>query len=90
MNQFKVGDRIRLARTHTYLGISYTQEAGVGDVGRIDRVNKNNGKVTSVHIIWDDSPARTSNADVTCLELEVQPVTDEELAQVYRSLGVQP
>lgn len=95
--KFKKGDRVYLAKTHLYQGVEYTSEALPGATGVVNENYEHyEHPVEYVHVKWNENeyclnqPHSSSNADVSCLALELGPPTAEELAEVFASiLGTQ-
>lgn len=90
MAKFKEGDRVQLVAPHTFYGTAQNERwARVGDVGTV----ASDFTSTTSFIRWDhriDLGDECVWADNICLEAYVDAPTEEELAEVYKSLGVEP
>ncbi len=95
--KFKVGDRVELVTEHRSWGGVYKGEADLGSIAVIERVTReaiNNGGVANYGVNWvinthpDRENGNGSCVDEDCLEFE-HVVTDEDMAEVYRILGVE-
>lgn len=92
-SKFKKGDRVTLGERHFAWGREYFNEARAGDSGVVtgfeflyDQAPREYDEPV-YNVEWDAGP--TSCVDESSLEPEPKPVTEKELAYVYKSLGVQ-
>lgn len=89
-NDFRPGDRVVLAQDYTFRGepepaTSLKPKAGARGVVQEQEVQVNSGDLSLIAILYDDKNGWWT--DVACLE-PGPPVSDEEMDEVLRSLGV--
>lgn len=100
---FNMDDEVRLIKQHTYLGVPYDTEAQPGDTGIVVEVhwgiwhNKDGNELGCwvIDVTWDEPrphklKSHSSYVDADCLSSAFEPVTEEELTEVYALLGVKP
>lgn len=93
--KFNVGQEVVLVGVHTCNQSTYTKEATDGSIGIIkDFLSGRNGGTDRYSIIWSFHPEGFRDAgngsvvNESCLRSNGP--TDEEIAEVFKSLGVSP
>lgn len=97
MDDFKDGDEVVLAREFTWHGETKAENSAIAivPVGTIGTVSSgkgsyDNGTSVVVSVDWHDAGEYKDGltVDAACIEHYPSPVTDEEMSEVYRILGV--
>lgn len=96
MSTFKVGDEVQVLPAgpdgvwHRAHGMSYKNECQPGSTGVVTAIHQDNRR-EEVTVRWQSHPNDNRSGNSSTIEsacLEPLGPTPEELAEVYRSLGV--
>lgn len=87
MSRFRTGDRVQVISPHRWKGGRFN-EVVVGDMGTVlDPYRGDESYVDQFSYVRVDASGVKTRIDNDCLALATGP-TDQELAEVYQSLGV--